>query len=84
MAFFLGAITDMPAVKIFSMYAALAVLIDFLLQISTFVALLTLDAKRQVHLDTYKVRRGHNISADGWAGASNPHPHLSPLYPTHM
>jgi len=46
-AFFLGAITDMPAVKIFSLYAAMAVLIDFLLQISTFVALLTLDAKRQ-------------------------------------
>jgi len=46
-AFFLGAITDMPAVKIFSLYAAMAVLIDFLLQITAFVALLTMDAQRQ-------------------------------------
>ena len=33
-AFFLGAVIDMPAVRIFSMYAAMAVLIDFLLQVS--------------------------------------------------
>ena len=33
-AFFLGAVIDMPAVKIFSLYAAMAVLIDFLLQVS--------------------------------------------------
>ncbi|XP_064596791.1 NPC intracellular cholesterol transporter 1-like [Liolophura sinensis] len=46
-AFFLGGLTNMPAVKIFSLYAAMAVLIDFLLQISCFVALMTLDAKRQ-------------------------------------
>ena len=32
-AFFLGAVIDMPAVKIFSLYAAMAVLIDFLLQV---------------------------------------------------
>lgn len=43
----LGALSTMPAVKIFSLYAALAVLIDFLLQISCFVSLMTLDAKRQ-------------------------------------
>ena len=23
--------------------------------------------------------RGHNIVADGWAGAANPHPHPTPL-----
>ena len=23
--------------------------------------------------------RGHNIVADGWAGASNSHPHLTPI-----
>ncbi|OQV16883.1 Niemann-Pick C1 protein [Hypsibius exemplaris] len=45
--FFIGALSTMPAVKIFSLYAALAVLIDFLLQISCFVSLMTLDAKRQ-------------------------------------
>ncbi|KAK3087273.1 hypothetical protein FSP39_003937, partial [Pinctada imbricata] len=46
-AFFLGALTSMPAVRVFSLYAGLAVLIDFLLQITVFVALMTIDAKRQ-------------------------------------
>lgn len=43
----LGALTNMPAVRVFSLYAALAVLIDFLLQITVFIALMTMDAKRQ-------------------------------------
>jgi len=46
-AFYLGALTSMPAVRVFSLYAAQAVLIDFLLQISCFVSLLTIDARRQ-------------------------------------
>lgn len=46
-AFFLGALTNMPAVRVFSLYAAMAVLFDFLLQITVFIALMTLDAKRQ-------------------------------------
>ena len=37
----------MPAVRIFSLYAAAAVFFDFLLQVTAFVALLSLDAKRQ-------------------------------------
>ena len=37
----------MPAVRVFSLYAAVAVFVDFLLQITCFVALLSLDAKRQ-------------------------------------
>ena len=37
----------MPAVKIFSLYAALAVLVDFLLQISIFVSLMALDLRRE-------------------------------------
>ena len=37
----------MPAVRIFSLYAAAAVFFDFLLQITAFVALLSLDSKRQ-------------------------------------
>ncbi|XP_069106918.1 NPC intracellular cholesterol transporter 1-like, partial [Argopecten irradians] len=46
-AFFLGALTDMPAVQVFSMYAGMAVFIDFLLQITCFVGLMTIDARRQ-------------------------------------
>ncbi|KAL6468249.1 hypothetical protein MHYP_G00239260 [Metynnis hypsauchen] len=46
-AFFLGSLSHMPAVKTFSFFAALAILIDFLLQISCFVSLLGLDIKRQ-------------------------------------
>lgn len=37
----------MPAVRIFSLYAAAAVFFDFLLQITAFVAVLSLDFKRQ-------------------------------------
>ncbi len=39
--------TSMPAVKVFSLYAGMAVLVNFLLQITIFLALLTLDARRQ-------------------------------------
>lgn len=42
-----GALSSMPAVRTFSLFAGLAVFIDFLLQISCFVSLLGLDAKRQ-------------------------------------
>uniref|UniRef100_UPI00358FA321 NPC1-like intracellular cholesterol transporter 1 n=1 Tax=Myxine glutinosa TaxID=7769 RepID=UPI00358FA321 len=45
--FFLGALTRMPAVKTFALYAALALLFDFLLQVSAFVALVSLDAQRE-------------------------------------
>ena len=48
LAFLLGALTPMPAVRIFSLYAALAVFIDFLLQITCFVSLMTLDCKREL------------------------------------
>ncbi|KAM4676338.1 NPC1-like intracellular cholesterol transporter 1 [Discoglossus pictus] len=47
LCFFMGALTQMPAVRTFALNAALAILLDFLLQISMFVALVSLDAKRQ-------------------------------------
>ncbi|XP_056427204.1 NPC1-like intracellular cholesterol transporter 1 isoform X2 [Hyla sarda] len=47
LCFFLGALTQMPAVRTFALNAALSILFDFLLQISMFVALVSLDAKRQ-------------------------------------
>ncbi|KAK2095948.1 NPC1-like intracellular cholesterol transporter 1 [Saguinus oedipus] len=45
--FFLGALTPMPAVRTFALTSGLAVILDFFLQMSAFVALLSLDSKRQ-------------------------------------
>lgn len=42
-----GAMSNMPAVRTFSLFAGMAVFIDFLLQITFFVSLLGLDIKRQ-------------------------------------
>ncbi|XP_053570950.1 NPC intracellular cholesterol transporter 1 [Bombina bombina] len=46
-AFFLGALSTMPAVRTFSLFAGMAVFLDFLLQITCFVSLLGLDIRRQ-------------------------------------
>jgi Niemann-Pick C1 protein len=46
-AFFIGALSTMPAVRSFSMFAGAAILFDFLLQITCFVSVLTLDEKRR-------------------------------------
>ncbi|MEQ2190628.1 hypothetical protein XENOCAPTIV_002753, partial [Xenoophorus captivus] len=54
------ALSNMPAVRTFSLFAGLAVLIDFLLQISCFVSLLGLDAKRQE--DSYVLDYFKNLS----------------------
>ncbi|KAG5682988.1 hypothetical protein PVAND_012302 [Polypedilum vanderplanki] len=45
--FFLGGLSDMPAVKCFALYAGMALFFDFLLQITCFVSLLALDTQRQ-------------------------------------
>ncbi|KAG8510572.1 NPC1-like intracellular cholesterol transporter 1, partial [Galemys pyrenaicus] len=42
-----GALTSMPAVRTFALTSGFAVILDFLLQMSAFVALLSLDSKRQ-------------------------------------
>ncbi|XP_066601726.1 NPC intracellular cholesterol transporter 1 isoform X2 [Prorops nasuta] len=47
--FFLGGLSDMPAVKAFALYAGMALLVDFLLQITCFVSLLALDTIRQAN-----------------------------------
>ncbi|BBN15246.1 Niemann-Pick C1 protein [Marchantia polymorpha subsp. ruderalis] len=46
LAFTVGIFTPMPACRVFSMFAAVAVLLDYLLQVTAFVALLTYDLKR--------------------------------------
>ena len=45
--FFLGGLSDMPAVRAFALYAGMALFFDFLLQITCFVSLLSLDTARQ-------------------------------------
>ena len=45
--FFLGALSDMPAVRAFALYAGMALLIDFFMQITCFVSLISLDMERQ-------------------------------------
>jgi Niemann-Pick C1 protein len=53
-AFYLGALSDMPAVRAFALYAATALLINFIMQVTAFIALLALDDARE-KLDRYDV-----------------------------
>ncbi|KAJ8765051.1 hypothetical protein K2173_010527 [Erythroxylum novogranatense] len=46
LAFAVGSFIPMPACRVFSMFAALAVLLDFLLQVTAFVALIVIDCWR--------------------------------------
>ncbi|XP_028924174.1 NPC intracellular cholesterol transporter 1 isoform X1 [Ornithorhynchus anatinus] len=66
-AFFLGGLSTMPAVHTFSLFAGMAVFIDFLLQITFFVSLLGLDVKRQERnrLDILCCVRGGDEAAGG-------------------
>ena len=47
LAFLLGAFSSLPALQFFAYYAAPAVMIDFLYQVTFFLALLALDVRRQ-------------------------------------
>ena len=47
-AFFLGALTPMPAVRLFSLYAGMSVLIDFFLQMTIFISFITMDHARTI------------------------------------
>ncbi|XP_066999010.2 NPC intracellular cholesterol transporter 1 [Anabrus simplex] len=64
--FFLGALSDMPAVRAFALYAGMALLIDFLFQITCFVSLLAIDTLRQAsnRLDVCCFIRGSKGNAD--------------------
>lgn len=46
--FLIGTLTPMPAVRVFAMTASLALFVDFVLQMTVFIGLLTLDTKRQL------------------------------------
>lgn len=45
--FGIGSVTDMPAVQTFALYAAVAITFNFFLQITAFIALMTIDLVRQ-------------------------------------
>ena len=51
--FLIGALSDMPAVRTFALYATVALFIDFIFQISAFIALMAIDQRRmeKAHLD---------------------------------
>ncbi|KAF6262418.1 multidrug efflux transporter AcrB transmembrane domain-containing protein [Scenedesmus sp. NREL 46B-D3] len=77
LAFGLGALTPMPAVRNFSICAATAVLLDFILQVTVFMALLVLDSRRlqQSRLDClpcvrvpYRDTYGHWVYDDAPCG----------------
>ncbi|CAG0918441.1 unnamed protein product [Notodromas monacha] len=65
--FFLGALSGMPAVRAFALYAGFALLFDFLLQITAFVALFTLDLRRQENnrLDVFCCVQGEKREKHG-------------------
>lgn len=44
--FAIGTLSDMPAVHTFAFFATIALLFDFLLQITAFIALLAIDERR--------------------------------------
>jgi Niemann-Pick C1 protein len=46
LAFFIGMLTDVPALYSFCLVAGIAVLVDFILQMTLFIPALTLDGKR--------------------------------------
>lgn len=46
--FFIGALTEMPAVRMFALYAGVALIINFFLQMTCFLGLFALDTKRQM------------------------------------
>ncbi|XP_069076123.1 NPC intracellular cholesterol transporter 1 [Pleurodeles waltl] len=66
-AFFLGALSTMPAVRTFSLFAGMAVFIDFLLQITCFVSLLGMDVRRheKSRLDILCCVKGCDESSGG-------------------
>ncbi|RYR41351.1 hypothetical protein Ahy_A08g037749 isoform B [Arachis hypogaea] len=66
LAFAVGCIISMPACRVFSMFAALAVLLDFLLQVTAFVALIVLDSLRteDMRVDCFPCMKVHSSHAD--------------------
>lgn len=52
--FGIGSVTDMPAVQTFALYAAAAITFNFFLQITAFIAIMTIDLVRQ-NVSSHKI-----------------------------
>ncbi|CAM9122089.1 unnamed protein product, partial [Laminaria digitata] len=65
-AFMLGSTSSLPVVEYFCLYAGTAILFDFFLQMTAFVALLTLDAHRQKagRIDWFCCFKGQGFPAE--------------------
>ncbi|VDM95986.1 unnamed protein product [Thelazia callipaeda] len=68
---FVGALSSMPAVKVFSLYAALAIFFNFFLQITCFLAIFIFDVKREENgrLEVCCCRQittTENVNSDGY------------------
>ncbi|KAG2291020.1 hypothetical protein Bca52824_037689 [Brassica carinata] len=74
LAFAVGAFVPMPACRIFSMFAALAILLDFFLQITAFVALIVFDCKRAAdnRIDCFPCVKVSSSSQESVEGGSEP------------
>ncbi|XP_023634609.1 Niemann-Pick C1 protein isoform X2 [Capsella rubella] len=74
LAFAVGAFVPMPACRIFSMFAALAIMLDFFLQITAFVALIVFDCKRSAdnRIDCFPCIKAPSTSQESVEGGTGP------------
>ncbi|CAB80500.1 putative protein [Arabidopsis thaliana] len=74
LAFAVGAFVPMPACRIFSMFAALAIMLDFFLQITAFVALIVFDCKRSAdnRIDCFPCIKVPSSSRESVEGGREP------------
>ncbi|MCI09828.1 Niemann-Pick C1 protein, partial [Trifolium medium] len=81
-AFAAGSFISMPACRVFSMFAALAVLLDFLLQVTAFVALIVLDSLRaeDKRVDCFPCIKVPSLHADPDKGTEQRKPGLLARY----
>ncbi|XP_075511720.1 uncharacterized protein LOC142547346 [Primulina tabacum] len=82
LAFAVGSFIPMPACRVFSMFAALAVLLDFLLQVTAFVALIAFDFLRAEdnRIDCFPCFKVSNSKADQDKGVHLQKPGLLARY----
>ncbi|XVE56281.1 hypothetical protein DITRI_Ditri03aG0226000 [Diplodiscus trichospermus] len=82
LAFAVGSFIPMPACRVFSMFAALAVLLDFLLQVTAFVSLIVFDFLRAEggRVDCFPCIKGSSTYAESEKGIGGRKPGLLARY----